>query len=136
QFGDVLRQPEQYRQEGDQRHYRIDQAYPQPLHRRGESHRVFLYALRGALDVAKPWPVAHVVVVHRRAPAEDVVADEEAREHAHRHRDEGDPGECDQLAVEIGNLDGRRLGQRCLDQVVERAVPVVDGDAYLDLEIG
>ncbi len=45
---------------------------------RGEAHRVLLDTLRGALDLAEPLPVGDVVVVHRRPPAEDVVADEEA----------------------------------------------------------
>ena len=58
----------------------FDQVDAQPLHGRGEAHRVFLDALRGAFDVAKLAPVGHVVVVHRGAPAEDVVADEEAGE--------------------------------------------------------
>ena len=43
---------------------------------------------------------AHVVVVHRGAPAEDVVADEEPIEHADRDGDEGDSG------------DGCKLGSR------------------------
>ena len=75
---DIGREPQQHRQEGDERHHRIDEADAQVLDGTGEAHGVFLDALRGALDVAQPVPVVGVVIVHRRAPAEDVVADEEA----------------------------------------------------------
>ena len=51
-------------------------------------------------------PVGHVVVVHRGAPAEDVVADEEARQDADGDRDEGDAGERRQLAVELTEVTG------------------------------
>ena len=110
---------------------------PSPSSRGREAHGVFLDALRGALDVPQPRPVRHVVVVHRRAPAEDVVADEEARQHADHDRDEGDAGEVEQPGVEFRRSStGRDFAERRLDQVVERPVPVVDRDADLHLEIG
>ena len=86
--------------------------------------------------MAQPVPVVGVVIVHRRAPAEDVVADEEAGEHSDGHRDEGDAGKAQQLVVELGQRHRLRLGERGLDQVVEGAVPVIDRDADLHLEIG
>ena len=41
-------------------------------------------------DMVQMLPVGHIVFVHRRAPAEDVVADEEVVHHANNHRDERD----------------------------------------------
>ena len=72
------RQPPQYRQEGDQRHHRVDQARAKRFHDCGEAHRVFLDALRSAFDMAHPLPEIDIPVIHGRAPAEDVVAGEEA----------------------------------------------------------
>ncbi len=53
QFGDVLLERQHDWQEGDQRHDRADEARAEILHDLRESHRVFLDALRGALDVAQ-----------------------------------------------------------------------------------
>ena len=86
--------------------------------------------------MAQPRPVLHVVVVHRGAPAEDVVADEEERQHPDHHRDQRDAEEGPDRAVVLGEGDFARPAERHLDQVVERPVPVVDRDADLDLEVG
>ena len=130
------REMDEHRQEGDQRHHGVDQADAEELGRRREAHGVFLDTLRGAFDLAQPWPVRHVVAVHRLPPAKDIVADEEARDDADHHRHQGDAEEGGDAVVEFADLDRARPRQRRLQQVVEGAVPVIDGDAHLHLEIG
>ena len=67
--------------------------------------------------MAEPGPVGHVVVVHRGAPAEDVVADEETRQHADGDGDQGDAGKGRKLAHRIAaDVDWPRLRKRRLDQ--------------------
>ena len=129
------RQAPQDRQERDQRHHRIDQADAEALHGGGEAHGVFLDALRGAFDRAQPLPVGDVVVVHRRAPAEDVVADQEGVEDGDEDVDHRD-GQEGRRAERNSRLPVTLLGvaERLLDQVVERAEPVVDQHVELDLE--
>ncbi|OIQ69133.1 hypothetical protein GALL_492680 [mine drainage metagenome] len=107
QLRDVARQPQENRQEGQERQDGTDQIDAETFHRGGKSHGIFLHPLRGALDRAQPRPVGDVVVVHRGAPAEDVMADEEARHHADHDRDEGDAGEGRQFAVELLDRDRR-----------------------------
>ena len=80
-------------------------------------------------------PVGHVVIVHRGAPAEDVVADEKPGEHADEYRDHGNSGKGGKLAIELRQRDLPRRRQRLLDHVVERAIPGIDGNAHLHLEI-
>jgi hypothetical protein len=101
QFGHVLRQRPEDRQEGHQGHDRVDKGHAEPLHDRGEAHGVFLHTLRGALDVADARPALHVEIVHRRAPAEDVVADKKAGDDEDSGRDERDLDENQDQAVEI-----------------------------------
>ena len=54
----TVREPQQHRQEGDQRHDRVDRLTPEALGGGGEPHGVFLHALRGALDLPELRPVA------------------------------------------------------------------------------
>ena len=75
-----------------------------------------------------------VVVVHRRAPAEDVVAGDEGVQHGGRDVDERDGAERRKLAEELFLRDGVGLCQRLLDHVVEGAEPVVDHHVELDVE--
>jgi hypothetical protein len=63
------------------------------------------------------------------------VADEEPCHHADHDRDQGDAGEGRQFAVELLDRDRLRFRKRGLDEIVERPVPAVDGDADLDLKI-
>ena len=86
--------------------------------------------------MAEPLPVGDVVVVHRRPPAEDVVADEEAGDDGDRDRDERDAREGGDLAEEFGLGDRPRRPQCLLHHVVEGAEPVVDHHIDLDLEPG
>ncbi len=96
QLRHVRRKPQQDRQEGDERHQRLDEVAAERLGDRREAHRVFLDALRRAFDMPQPRPVVHVVVVHRGPPAEHVVADEEPGQHADGDRHEGDAGKAQQ----------------------------------------
>ena len=60
------------------------------LHDGGKPHRIFLDPLRCPLDMSYTVPEAHVVIVHRGAPAEDIVRHEETRDDSH-----GDGNHCD-----------------------------------------
>src|SRR5215471_6072486 len=77
-------------------------------------------------DRAQAWPVCDVEIIHRRPPAEDVVADEESRHHADYDGHECDAGKGRQFAVELLDRDRRRLRERGLDEVVKRSKPAVD----------
>ncbi len=133
---DAGRQRVEDRQEGDQRHHRIDEPLPEALDRGGKAHRVFLDALRGALDGAQPAPVRDEIIVHRRAPAEDVVADEEHVQNRDRDADQRQRQELDDAEVEIGRRDRAGRAEGALHHVVEDAAPIVQGDADLDVEMG
>ena len=135
-MGDETGEPPEDRQERDEGHHRVDEAHPEALHDAGEAHGVLLDPLGCALDVAHPFPERHVVVVHRGAPAEDVVADEEAREHRDGDGDEGDLGEREELAEVLLERHAVGLGEGLLDEVVEDAEPLVDHHVELDLEPG
>ncbi len=76
--------------------------------------------------MAQMLPVGHIVLVHRRAPAEDVVADEEVVHHANNHRDDRDAEKDADFLIKLVDADLMRGGQRALDQVVERRIPGVD----------
>lgn len=75
--------------------------------------------------MAQMLPVGHVVFVHRRAPAEDVVADEKVVHHADDHRDERDAEKDADLMIKLVDTDLMRGGQRALDQIIERRIPVL-----------
>ena len=104
------------------------------LHDRCEAHGVFLDALRGAFNVAELRPIGDVVVVHRRTPAEDVVADEEVVEDGHGDKHHRDAEKSDELREELLQRDAVRRRQGGLDHVVEAAEPFVDHYVELDLK--
>ena len=112
-------------------------ADPSPLDYGGEPHGVLLHALRRALDGSQPRPVRHVVVVHGRAPPEHVVRGEEGEHRLHQDVGGEHVEHRDQLPVVVPG--GHRLRiriERLLDEIVELAVPVVQVDADLHLEVG
>jgi hypothetical protein len=117
----------------------------------GKAHGVFLDTLRSALDITNPFPLRGVIVVHRRSPAKDEVADEKPRNHVNENGEESDLRK-NQYEVEHSGgirLDGllrlddldivaflrRRATERVLHQVEEGTAPVVDGDRYLHRKI-
>jgi hypothetical protein len=79
-----------------------------------------------SIYLAQPLPVLHVVVVHRLAPAEDVVLDEEVDHHGHGDVDHRDVQEGGELGPELRQRHAALGAQRLLHQVVEAAEPVVD----------
>ena len=109
---------------------------PRPSIEVRKSHRIFLDALRGSLDSPQLRPMCHVIIVHGRAPAKDVMADKESGHDADRDGDEGNFGKRCKLEVELRQADGRGFRKRRLNEIVKRSVPVVDRDADLNLEIG
>ncbi len=115
----------QHRQEGDQGHHRVDKAHAHIFEGGSKTHGIFLHTLRGAFDMAQMLPVGHIVLVHRRAPAEDVVADEEVVHHANNHRDDRDAEKDADFLIKLVDADLMRGGQRALDQVVERRIPAL-----------
>ena len=133
ELGDVLAQGPEERQERDQCHHRTHEGNAQALDDPSEAHRVFLYALSGAFDMANLVPVRHVVVVHRRPPAKHVVADVELEQHRHGDVDGGDLGEGQALCEKVGELHRPWLGQCLLQRVVEVSEPLVDPDVELHL---
>jgi hypothetical protein len=76
------------------------------------------------------------MVVHRRPPAKDVVADKKLGQNADGHGNQCDFGETRKLGVELKQRDGCRFRERCLYKVVKRTVPAIDRDADLNLKIG
>jgi len=79
-------------------------------------------------------PVGDVVVVHRRAPAEYVVAGDEGCQDGGGNGDQRDPGERRKLPEELFLRDSAWLSQSLLDHVVEGAEPGVDHHVELNLE--
>ncbi len=126
QIRHVFRQRNQHRQEGNQRHDGVDKTHAHILKGGGKAHGIFLHTLSGTFDVAQVMPVGHIVFVHRRTPAENVVADEEVVHHANNHRDHRNAKEHANFLIELVNTDFVRRGQRGLDQIVERRIPGVD----------
>lgn len=125
QVGNMFGERHQHRQEGDQGHHRVDKAHAHIFESGSKTHGIFLHTLRGAFDMAQMLPVGHIVLVHRRAPAEDVVADEEVVHHANNHRDDRDAEKDADFLIKLIDADLMRGGQRALDQVVERRIPVL-----------
>ena len=95
---------------------------------------VFLHALRCAFDGAEPRPVGHVVIIHRGAPAENIVADEKPREYAHKNRDHGNAGKGGKLTIELRECYLPWSCERLLNHIIERAIPGIDGNTHLDLK--
>ncbi|EJK92168.1 hypothetical protein UUU_07740 [Klebsiella pneumoniae subsp. pneumoniae DSM 30104 = JCM 1662 = NBRC 14940] len=126
QVGNMFGERHQHRQEGDQGHHRVDKAHAHIFEGGSKTHGIFLHTLRGTFDMAQMLPVGHIVLVHRRAPAEDVVADEEVVHHANNHRDDRDAEKDADFLIKLIDADLMRGGQRALDQVVERRIPGVD----------
>ena len=64
------------------------------------------------------------------------MADKKPRQHANNNGDHGNSGKGGKLAIELRqrHLPGRR--ERLLNHVIERAIPGIDGNAHLHLEIG
>lgn len=85
QIGNMRRQRNQYRQEGNQRHNGVDKADAHIFQRGGKTHGVFLHTLCCAFDMTQMLPVRHIVFVHRCTPAEHIVTDEEIVHHANDH---------------------------------------------------
>jgi hypothetical protein len=77
----------------------------------------------------------HVIIVHRSAPAKNVMADEESGQDAHSYGNQGNFGKSCKLEVKLKQRDGFGFRKRRLDEVVKRPVPVVDRDADLNLEV-
>ncbi|QTK80800.1 hypothetical protein AT6N2_C3330 [Agrobacterium tumefaciens] len=136
QFRDIGRQRKQDRQENNECHHRIDQGDAQCLKRRGKPHRIFLNTLGSTFDVAQLFPLGHVEVVHRGAPAEDIMAGEEIRENRNGHAEKGDLGKDDLETVEIPDFNTRLFRKRVLQKVTERPAEIVDNDRNLNAEIG
>ena len=88
--------------------------------------------------MAQPLPVFEIVVVHRRPPAEDIMADKKPRHHKDSNRQKGNLSKSDKIGIEIGSRHrdfGIRV-ERVLHCIKERPPPVVDGNRNLNAEIG
>ena len=123
------------REKRDQGHNRLHEAGAQIFHDLREAHRVFLDTLGSALDMAKPAPVRHEVIVHRRSPAEYPVTDDEGIDHLHIHANQRQPRKIGQSGIKLSV--GRRSSPRHqpLHIVKEGTVPGVDRDTDLHVEI-
>ena len=126
QRSDFVGQRPQHRQKGPECHEAAHEAQAQVLHGAGETHGVLLHPLCRALDVPQAWPGGHVVLIHRLAPAEDVVFAEKIHQHRRRHINHGNACKGRKLPPELLCGDAAGLSQSLLDQVVKAAEPVVD----------
>src|SRR6185369_8617194 len=122
--------------ECNERHDSINKIDAESFHRCRKPHRIFLYTLRGSLNGSELRPMRNVIVVHRGTPAKDVVTDEEFGQHSETYRNQGNFGKTCKLETKLKQRDWSGLRKGCLDEVVKRAVPVVDRYAYLNLEVG
>jgi hypothetical protein len=86
--------------------------------------------------MAKLRPERDVVVVHRRAPAEDVVVREERRHHVEHDADEADLEEVELKSPEPLCRDAFLLRKTRLEHIEEGTAPVVERHLHLDGEIG
>lgn len=136
QFGDIGGEREEHRQEGEQGHHRVHDLDPERLDDVGEPHGVLLDALGGTLDGPHRVPTGDIVGVHRGAPAEDIVTDEEVGDDRDQDGDEGDPGEVEQEREERAGGHVGIPGQSVLHRVEEGSTPLVDGHRDLHREVG
>ena len=77
-----------------------------------------------------------IIVVHRRAPAKDIMADEKPGQDADSNGNQGNFGKSCQLGVKLKQRDRCRFRKRRLNKIVKRPVPTIDRDADLNLKIG
>ncbi len=136
QRADLLGKGEQDGQEGDEGHDGFHEADAQLFQRGGKAHRIFLHTLGRTLDMAQFRPMAHVIIVHRRAPAEDIMADEEEVQHANGDGEESNACKIGQPPVEFRSRDRAGRRQPLLHHIVERAIPSIDCHTHLNVEIG
>ena len=133
QFGYMLAQFKQNRQERYQRQYRAEEMYPETFDDAGETHGVFLHSLRGAFHFAQHGPVLHVKVIHCGTPAKYVMACEKRGPDLDQDPERGQLEETrhDTEKFIKGNLVGGRQG--FLDHIVKLTVPVVYLYRQIDL---
>ena len=130
------RERNQYRQEGNQRHNRVDKADAHIFQRRSKTHGVFLHTLRCAFDVTQMLPVRHIVFVHRGTPAEHIVADKEVVHHANDYGYQRNTEKNAHFMIELLNLHLVWCAERSLNQVIKWRIPGVDGDADFNQKPG
>lgn len=125
----MRRKRNQYRQEGNQRHNRVNKTYAHVFQRGSETHGVFLHTLRRTFDMTQMLPVRHIMFVHRGTPTEDVMADKEVVHHANDDGYQRNPEKDPHFLIELLNLHLMRRAECGLNQVVEQGIPGVDSDA-------
>ena len=77
-----------------------------------------------------------IIIVHRSAPAKDVMTDKESGQDPDSYGNEGNSGKSHKLEIKLKWRDRPGFRKRRLDEVVKGPVPVIDRYADLNLEVG
>ena len=125
-FRYLLAQIPQNRQKRHQRQHRFQETHTQSLHNLRKAHRVFLNALRSALDMAHLVPMRLIIVRHRLAPTENVMPPEKFQQHRNHHIHRRQQRKLQQQLQKIAKRHAVGFLQNRLDRVVKRAEPVVN----------
>ena len=75
--------------------------------------------------MAQLLPMGRVMLVHRRTPAEHIVADEEIIQYANDNGNQRDAEENANFLIELVNRDFVRRRERRLNEIVEWSIPGV-----------